>query len=64
LEGRFERPTKVTSLTAFKFQTLLSLFLPRTIQKLAGHKDVSTTMIYTDMLNRGGSGVASPADRL
>ncbi len=36
----------------------------RTIQELLGQKDVSTTMIYTHVLNRGGQGVASPADRL
>lgn len=36
----------------------------RTLQELFGHKDVSTTMISTHVLNRGGSGVASPADRL
>jgi len=34
----------------------------RTVQELLGHDDVSTTMICTQVLNKGGRGVTSPLD--
>jgi len=36
----------------------------RTVQELLGHRDVSTAMIYTNVLNRGPAGVRSAADRM
>ena len=36
----------------------------RTIQEMLWHRSVETTQIYTHVLNRGGRGVRSPADRL
>jgi len=63
LAGIVKPVTSHTLRHSFATQMLHDGYDIRTIQELLGHKDVSTTMIYTHVLNRGGRGVVSPLDR-